>query len=408
MLFLKRMKVTIFAAALFVGMSWPCLAADQALITLDKAKELVRNNSRVLNTTEITKDKLRVESEIAYDTYTSFDLQNTINGYVKRIKQLSEELEGLNPETDSDRINEIKVKIETYEQKANIIKKNLPDESIVSNYQKAWRATDEAYEDMPKVIGNTEKSLEFAVEKLYYMLLDLQNTIKLQNNNLLNMGNQLKVERLKVELGLSNLVSEKAIATQYTLLKNTISDLKSNERVLIWQLNDMMGRELDVPLQVIDNNVVPVKTYYSVDELYEKVAQTSLELIQKERQIENYNKDTRNEDDADQRQVLKQAQKIAEIELIDKKISVKSKVKSLIEDLTKKYQAWETAMQEVEIEKLNHDYNEVRFQLGLISANQKETGGSAYLTAVYKERQAARAWQLVRQQVGLAEEGILE
>ena len=408
MVLLKKLKIYLLVAMLFAFIAEPCFATEQSLISLDKAKELARNNARILSITEITKDKLGIQSEIAYDTYISKNIKNDINGYVYMIGQLKEELMGLNTVADSQRIKEIQEKIATYEQIVSNIKANMPPESLARNYKKAWRTTDESSQDMTQVMNNMEKKLDLTVEKLYFALLDLQNTMQLQNKTLLNLGKQLRIERLKIELGLSTKESEQSLITQYTLLKNAISGLKSNETALIWQLNDLMGRELTAPLQIQEESIIPVKTLYSDVAIYEKAVKGSLEITQKERQIDNYDKDITVEQDRDEQELLKQDQKIAQIQLVDLKVSLKEKIKALGDQLESGYLAWETAVLEKEKVKLSREYNEVRYKLGLISELQRDFSETAYLEGLNKEKQAARAWQLVNQQLALAKEGILE
>ena len=406
---LKKLKISLMTVAFFILITVPCFAVEQeTTITLARAKELARNYARILSTTEITKEKLGVESEIAHNTYMSKNIKNDINGYVHGIAQLYEELKGLDPGIDSQRIKEIQEQIATYEQRVSILTQNMPPESFVRNYKKAWRTTDEAYQDMTRVINNMEKNLDLTVEKLYFALLDLQSMIKLQNKTLLNLGKQLRIERLKIELGLSTKESEQSLISQYNLLYKTINDLKSNETALIWQLNDLMGRELNAPLQIQEENIIPVKTLYSDDAIYEKTVKSYLEIAKKERQIDNYVKDIAVEQDRDERELLKQDQKIAQIQLVDLKVSLKEKIKALGDQLESGYLAWETAVLEKEKVKTSHEYNEVRYKLGLISELQRDFSETAYLEGLNKEKQAARAWQIVSQQLALAEEGILE
>lgn len=409
MVFWKKTKVCLVAVFMLVLATMPCFAVDQdTQITLEKAKELARNHSRAINTTQITKNKLGVEAEVAYGTYMSYNLQNNINGYRQRIEKLNEELQGLNPATDWDRIVEIYGKIEMYEYYASILKANMPDESLLKPYKLQWRSLDEAHQDMTQIIENTEKSIELAVEQMYYALLDLQSTIEMQNNNLSLLGKQLQIERLKIQLGLSNKENEDAIISQYNMLKSMLADLDRNEDLLIWQLNDIMGRELDDPLQLVEENVLPVKTFYTVDSIYEKAIQESLSIAQKKREIKNYDRDLAVEQDRDQRDILKQGKKIAENELIDLQVGLKEKIKSINDKLTASYTAWETAVTEKARAKLSYNNNEVKYKLGLIPAIMRDMSEIAYMEAVNNEKQTARAWQIAHNQLVLAEAGIVQ
>ena len=55
MAFWVKIKVCLVAAILFVLATMPCFAVDQdSIITLEEAKELARNNSRALNTIQMS------------------------------------------------------------------------------------------------------------------------------------------------------------------------------------------------------------------------------------------------------------------------------------------------------------------------------------------------------------------
>jgi len=409
MVFWKKTKVCLVAVFMLVLATMPCFAVDQdPLITLEEAKELAGNHARALNTVRLTQNRLGVEAEVAYDTYMSNNLTNNITGYKQRILMLYEELSDLDPATDMERINEIQGKIEIYETNISTIRANMPDESLLKPYKLQWRSLDEAHQDMTQIIENTEKSIESAVEQMYYALLDLQSTIETQNSNLSLLGKQLQIERLKIQLGLSNKENEDAIISQYNMLKSMLADLDRNEDLLIWQLNDIMGRELDDPLQLVEGNVVPVKTFYTVDSIYEKAIQESLSIAQKKREIKNYDSDLAKEQNRDQRDILKQGKKIAENELIDLQVGLKEKIKSINDKLTASYTAWETAVTEKARAKLSYNNNEVKYKLGLIPAIMRDMSEIAYMEAVNNEKQTARAWQIAHNQLVLAEAGIVQ
>lgn len=403
----KRRNVFYIILAVAILIAVPCMAAEQeSVITLEKAKELVREHARVLLTIDITREKLEVQSDMAYDAYRSTNLQNKLSGYKLRIRQLSEELAGLDPVTDEAQINAIKAMIDAYEQRASMLKANMPEGSVLNELRRAWRTADDAYKDMVRVKENTVKSLDFAVERLYYALLNLQDMIEGQSKTLENLGKQLRIERLKIELGLSTKENENEIISQYNVLKNTLADLKTKEELLCWQLNDLMGREVDAQLEVVGEEITPEKKYYTVEKLYEQASKNSLDLAQKKRQIENLSTDIRKEDKSDQRDVLRSDKKLAETELVDLEIKIKEKIKTLNDQLNASFATWEAAFTEKEKAKLTREFNEIRYELGLTSELQKELSETAYLDAENKEKQAARAWQLAMQQLTLAQEGI--
>lgn len=403
----KKYFTAIFLLYVFVMiLISPVLAAgDSSVITLSQAKELARNKARSMKNLAVTQDKLEVEARIAYDNYIGTDIQSNIDGYRTMLKDLQERIDNSN---DPDEIASLQQRMAQLEQTISGLKGVLPSTQSTSNaLRMQWRAKDNAYEDMDKIISDAEKELELRVEGMYFGLLNTQNSILLQEKNLELLGAQLQIERLKYDLGLSTKVDEKSIAVQYDNLYKMLGDLKNVRKIAVWQLNGLMGRELSSELAVVPEQIAPVLTTVSYEELLDKAIKNSLSIARKERDIVDYNADARKETNVKARKSIILSKEIAELELEDLTESYKVAVKALINDLETSYKTWENKTLATAKAKEAFRHDQAKYELGLISKLQYMGSELSYLQAANDELTAAQNWYLARKKIILAEQGVL-
>lgn len=402
----RRKWVGILVIVLLFFTIMPVRATDSGIVTLTEAKELALAKARTMQNLAMTKDKLKVDAKIAYDQYFGTDLSSNIDGYNARLKQLQSQLS--DPATNPADIPGITARITEIEAIVSRLKTALPASEDPSNMLRLqWRATDYAYEDMERAISDAEKTLEFNVENMYFGLLDVEKTITLNNKNLDLLGLQLKIERLKRELGMSTEVDEKNIALQYDLLYKTLDLLKNTRQVAAWKMNDLLGRDVNSELLLQAETITPQPIKYNYEEILSKALENSLEIARKDREIKDYTTDARKESNGNQRSSLLLSQDIAELALIDLKESTKISVKAILDALDASYKTWENkALEKVRAE-MTFQYDKTKYELGMISKLQYLLSESAYLKASNDESAAAQIWYIARHKAKLAAEGII-
>jgi len=402
----KRIIVVQVLWALLFSITPTWAIEGSNIITLGEAKELALINARTMQNLGLTQEKLKVDAKIAYDQYFGTDVKNNIDGYNSQLKQLQSKLS--DPATDPAEIPGINARIAQIEVVVSGLKAALPASEEPSNMlRKQWRATNYAYEDMDKTIRDAEKILEFNVEKMYFGLLDMERTIALNTKNLDLLGIQLKIERLKRELGYSTELDEKNIALQYDLLYKTLESLKNNRQIIVWQMNDLLGRDAKSELILQAEPITPQPFKYNYEELLSKTLENSLQVVQKEREIRDYATDVRKESNSNRRSSLLVSQDIAELELVDLKESIKTSVKALLDEMDASYKTWENKALEKNKAEITFRNDKIKHELGMISELQYLFSEASYLKASYDELTAAQAWYIAKHKADLSAEGIV-
>lgn len=401
----KKWISILVLAALFMTMT-PVWAADTGILTLTEAKELALDKARAMQNLGLNQDKLKIDAKMAYDQYFGTDLSNNIDGYNARLKQLQSQLS--DPTTNPADIPGINTRIAEIEAIVSKLKTALPATEDPSNMLRLqWRATDYAYEDMDRTIQDTEKTLELNVENMYFGIMNIQQAITLQNKNLELLGMQLKIERLKRELGMSTEVDEKGVALQYDLLYKSLDSLKNTRQILAWQFNDLLGRDVNSELLLQAESITPLSVKFNYDELLSEAMDNSLSLAQMEREIKDYAADARKESNSSQRSSLLLSQDIAELALEDLKESMKVNVRALLNDLDASYKTWENKALEKARAEIAFQNDKIKYELGMISKLQYLLSEWSYLKAGNDESTAAQEWYLARHKAELVNEGVI-
>lgn len=404
---MKRKK-KLLALLAMLGMLlnlFPAFAEDvSASLSLTQAQEMARKNSRMLQTLAVTKQKLEASLDINSDAYKQSDLTTSIKSLMDAIDRANEKIGALPP--GDPEIDYWENRIEIYENNIAIAKRGLiADKSTLLPLKIAYNESKNAFQDMTKTIEDTEKTLNYNVEKLYFAIRDAENSLSLLQKKLDFMGSQLRVERLKAELGMSTSLDEQNMIVQYNQLTNSIDTLKDTKDQTIRQLNDIIGRPLTASLTTIAVPVSPISTSLNYEEFLKKALDNSLELLQKQREIDN-NHDYANDTSGSKRKVYSRQEELAAIQLTGLNEEIKQNTLALTESLQAAYQAWETADLSKEKAEISFRNAKIKYDLGLISRLERDAEEVAYLEAFYNEEKASKEWLLAKHRIDLAESGI--
>lgn len=403
-----KIKKKIFAVLIIVGLlftSFPVLgAAGTEAISLEKAQEMARLNSRTMQSLAVTKEKLNASLDITSDSYKQSDLKTTIKSLMDAIERANEKIAALPPGDPNIAYWENQIGI--FENNISLVKKGLTtDDSALLPAKIAYDQSKNAYVDMLKTQEDTEKTLDITVEKLYFAIRDTENTESYLQKKLDLLGMQLRAQRLRVELGLSTNLDEQGIKVQYNQLLNSIYDLKGTKDQTTRQLNDLIGRPISAALSTLPVPASPVNWPLNVDQLLKKALDNSLELVQKQRDMQN-NREYANDTSGSQKIVYLRQEELTGIEIAGLKEEIKQNTLALVESFNSAYEAWKTANLNREKTEISYKNAKIKYELGLISRIELDAEEVAYLEALYNEEKASKAWLLAKHKIELAQSGI--
>lgn len=388
----KKIWVVLLAAILILTASVPVLAdSGDEVITMEQALAMGRANSRTLKTLQLNEEKLKLAYEMTKSQYTSADIRKNIKAYEDLIDKAVRE-------------GAPSALIAGYEAKISALKQMIPAGSVEAEAK--YDSVKYAYEDIEKQIENAELSMDYSLEKLYFALLDIEQSIETLEKSLELTGSRLQISRLSLSLGLSTNFDEKSAVIEYNEIYTKLNQLKDTRRQLIWQLNDILGRSVDLDFKTAPFLISPLN--FPAD--YNKIAAAAMEnylaLAQQERVIKDSKGYAKDSETGKQKRIYRYDVEVAELGLEEMKDRVRQNVKTLIDSLQSSYYNWETARLAKEKAEIAYQHNQLKYQEGMISAIQLAAGELEYLQALDNERKAAEGWHLAKHQLELAEKGI--
>ena len=380
---------------------------DDGIFTLDEVKERVQSNARMLKSLEMNEEVLEQQTDMAHDAYYGTDIQSTINGYKKRLKEIADEYDKL--ESNDERKAQLEadmMRIEMNVGRLIDVKASLKE--TTANLKNVWRSLQNNYDDMEKVKSDVEKKLDFNVETLYFAILDLDRTIEMQEKNRNVQETQLGIVRLKLQLGMSSEVDEQNVIVQYENVHKSIKSLKDQRMFMAWKLNDLMGRPSNATLDLeeVAITLFPINMQY--EKLVEKSLANSLAIRQKEREIEDLKDDYHDENNRRQRGVYLSQIDSVEVSLESLEEAVRQGSKSVINDIQNNYRQWENSVTAKEKAEKDYKNSKIYYELGMIAKIQLLQSELGYRQAVDAESKAKESWYMARCKLELVAEGIIE
>jgi len=402
----NRQTVAILVLIFVLVGSLPVYGANGAeVISLEMAKEMALKNARALDTLAVTKEKLEAKVDITAESYKHTDTTTSIKSLEDAVDRANMKIAALDP-ADPE-VDYWEDQIEIYENNITALRRGIRavDDNTLVGLKQLYTETNNSYLDMLKTREDAEKTIGLNVEKLYFAIINADNSLVSLQKNLELVGKLLVIERLKVSLGMSLSLDEKNIAVQYNQILNSIASLKDTRKQTARQLNDLIGRPGTEELATAPVSVTPVTLPVATEELLQKAYTHSQDIAQKERAIENY-KDFANDAEDSQRKVYQSDRELTEIELAGLKEEVKQKTLALVESLNNSYTAWEVAKLSKEKAELSFINVKLKYEQDLVSKLELMNNEFSYLQALYNEEKAAKDWYVAKHLLELAESGI--
>lgn len=276
---------------------------------------------------------------------------------------------------------------------------------------KAKRKAKEAAEDnldyAKTTLDNTRETIKYDVESQYLKILNMEDQLRNMENTLQVKQNQVKIEKIKRDLGLSSNLQVDQAQEKAEATANQLQGLKDSLSSMYWNLSRTIGKEPQVKLVLLPVTFQPVK-YEDRQTGLNSAVQISLALEQYNRDIENKKEelDELNENSSEKAQKL-------EVEIKQKMLSINDATYSIEIGTKQAFEKMELAKKKI-IEtqnaylnmKTNYSYLEKQYDLGLIpklSLDEAKLGldqaHASYVKATYDYYLATREVTLAQKAI---------
>lgn len=285
----------------------------------------------------------------------------------------------------------------------------------VAAFEQAMRASKLAYEmaqysydDSKLGIEKFKKELEYNAERMYLNLLELDNVVQSVEETLKLQRDLIRTETLKLELGLT-------IKYQYEQQRQAAMDVEkqlqllyNSQKALKWQLNRMIGRDLNAPVKLAPVTFQPVE-YGNQQEVLEKAREELLAISQFNRTIEDKHDYAEIYKTTASDKVEKLKFEIDQTKLLkaDVEYSIQLAVNNAFDNLEICKKDLVDTRAKFNMVDSNYRNQEKRYELGLISALELKAGKTALKSSKNAYEKAVHNYYLAARKLQLAQEGIL-
>jgi hypothetical protein len=364
-IFTYFVAVMLFAVSIMPQAVFAENTAD--VLTLSKFKELAVKNSPDLKKQEIAIELARIaerEAKINYDNARA-DYQQTLG------------------------------KVEAYEQAMNASKL-------------AYEMAQYTFDDSKISLDDLKKEIEYNAERVYLKLLSLQNTIKAVEENLKIQRDFARVESIKLQLGLTTNYQYNLKKEVVMDIENQLQQLNNSHKSLIWQMNRMIGREMNSPVRLAPVTFQPVE-FANKKKVLEKAREELLAISQFNRTIEDKINDTEINKSTASDIVEKLKFEIAQTQLIKDELeqTVEVAVNIAFDQLEMCKQELVDARAKYNTLQNNNINQEKLYELGLISKLEFNAGKIALQNSQNAYEEAVHNYYLAARKLQLAQEGVL-
>lgn len=418
MIFLQKKFITVLAALFgLVCFAGPAAAqtAEKTILNLSEIQSLVLDNSRQLKTMDINVDSAEKQYTIAEDNYDNLRLsrgpelydQKQVTGSTLAWLEAKKEAEEASADPDQALISSYDLQISLTQQ--SLIDLQIQSFSLDGSLDAMDSSKDSAedsLEDMEQMQAELEKQILTSVSEMVFNTIETEDSINaLQKQHELNMM-LLRQERLKEELGMSTSENVDSMSVAAVTSDSNLDSLKNTLEIMKRTLNDAMGREPDTQLEITRYDVAPGFPAPSYESLIDDVREKAYAIYQAERQLKRLEDEYDDTDGSLEEGLVKNQISVTELSLEDEISSVENNLKTSLADYSGTKRVYTLAGIDYDNAKKEMEWAGLRYDLGMISSNELKMAEIQYLGALGTYHSRVYDFEIARQKLELAKEGI--
>ena len=228
---------------------------------------------------------------------------------------------------------------------------------------------DDSLDDTKKSASDLKVDLALTASVMYTSILEQQQNIDTLQANLDLLLKQREIAQLRIDNGMATSsdyedanINTTTLASNLTQAKIALTDTKRT-------LNDMMGRDLNAPIELapfeVDETIYPAPIVNS--ETVSQATEDSYTIYQLKREIDNLKVKAKETDDSTTKKDYANQIAQKELELSQSKTNVDTTLKAKADAITNKGNVYRTAMAAYNKAVTDADYAKMKLDLGMIS-----------------------------------------
>lgn len=287
---------------------------------------------------------------------------------------------------------------------------NESQRPAIRSASEGLRAAKYNLSDARQLLENKKVEAEYKVENLYLNMLNLEKEIQNMENSLSIQADLLKIERIKLNMGMTTQLRIDQQIEQYNSLKNSIVNLKDVYQTYKWSMNRYIGRKIETPLKLHEVNLTYDKHSSNFNDSFKAASDLYLLVEQLERTINDKNKDipVYRVEQSDVVESLELDIEKANMSIDNFEYSLKLQVKTIFDKVQLYEKRLSEAMHSYLTTKANFEIMKKQFAIGMISEadlrqseNSLEKSYNKYVKAGYDYYISIRELELIEKGIAV-------
>lgn len=415
--YLKKCSLLLLTVFLSTCILPAAASAEENLkttLTLEEIQELAVKNSRSMKENELHVDSADRQKRIATKEKrrlqygTSMGISEQLRVLQVRKNELSQVLPE-NPANPNDPGYLIaQGQLMGIESQIAAISSQRPSVSSgIKQYSKLEDQAEDALEDLERMQVDHEEEMQLIAALLAFNALNLKDAIdNLEKTYDFNMR-LTDIARTKKEIGsaIDTEIEQQAVLTGD--LGKTLRFTREQRELLIHKLNDLMGRDINTPLEIVEfkvpESIIPAPSYESV---IDEILENTYDLYKIDREIDRLEDDYDETDGSNEEQIVRNQIELKKLEKEAKLVEVQDNLKNVLANYESKAKAYQLAILDFRRAEKDYNWNKKKHEVGLLSDIAFQGSQLEYQQALNKKNSSGYDYHLARQELLFLKQGI--
>ena len=349
---------------------------ELAVLYNDTVDSLELNIKQIENQEMMTRNQKR-KAQNSLDDINSVDLDSSqLSSAAKTLEEQIEALEEQDPIANMNAITALKVKLMEVQSGLSTAKSmdNAFDSTIdaIDQLDDALDQLADGKDDLQDAIEDLEHIMRYTSAQLALSIVQLTDSVELMEKQIALIDKSIAVYELQEQLGMATTISVDAQRTSKVEAENQLRDTKEQLDNLKRSLNQLIGRPVNNPLEVVPMELTgvidpaPKFTQELINEFVEINPQMATLLEEREDLKDSVKKDM----GSDEKQDIEYQIQAKDMELKKQRQAAEDDLKAMIATIEKNAVNYRVSKEKLATEQKNFAIAQKKYELGMISQMQ--------------------------------------
>ena len=349
---------------------------ELAVLYNDTVDSLELNIKQIENQEMMTRNQKR-KAQNSLDDINSVDLDSSqLSSAAKTLEEQIEALEEQDPIANMNAITALKVKLMEVQSGLSTAKSmdNAFDSTIdaIDQLDDALDQLADGKDDLQDAIEDLEHIMRYTSAQLALSIVQLTDSVELMEKQIALIDKSIAVYELQEQLGMATTISVDAQRTSKVEAENQLRDTKEQLDNLKRSLNQLIGRPVNNPLEVVPMELTgvidpaPKFTQELINEFVEINPQMVTLLEEREDLKDSVKKDM----GSDEKQDIEYKIQAKDMELKKQRQAAEDDLKAMIATIEKNAVNYRVSKEKLATEQKNFAIAQKKYELGMISQMQ--------------------------------------